>query len=68
MADLKTWRARIVSVAKNPLTYVVGFGVLGATLIVVGVAILANAGWSMVTAGAFLLAGAAFITRGMTNG
>lgn len=68
MAVSKAWRARMAALAVNPLAYVVGFGVVGAALVVAGVGVLAGAGWSLVAAGAFLIAGAAFITRGMSNG
>ena len=64
----KSWRASASALAVHPLAYVVAFGVIGAALIVAGVAVLAGAGWSLVVAGGFLLAGAAFITRGMSNG
>lgn len=63
------WLApRLAAVAVNPLAYVVGFGIAGAALVVSGVGVLAGVGWSLVAAGAFLIAGAAFITRGMSNG
>lgn len=64
----KTLHARASALAVHPLAYVIAFGVIGAALIVAGVAVLAGAGWSLVAAGIFLLAGAAFITRGMSNG
>lgn len=63
------WLApRVAALAANPMTYVLGFGIGGAALIVAGVAVLAGAGWSLIAAGAFLLGGATFVTRGMTNG
>lgn len=68
MATAKGWKANFGLLAESPLTYVVGFAVLGAALSVAGVAVLSGVGWALVTAGAFLLAAAAFITRGMSNG
>lgn len=61
---------QLKALAANPMTYVLGFAVGGAALVVAGVGVLAGAGWSLVAAGAFLIAAAAFITRGMgsTNG
>lgn len=68
MAADKGWKAKFGLLAASPLTYVVGFAMLGAALSVAGMAVLAGVGWALVTAGAFLLAAAAFITRGMSNG
>lgn len=64
----KAWRARVSALAVNPLSYVVGFAVSGAALIVSGVGVLVGTGWALATAGAFLIASAVFITRGMSNG
>ena len=61
-------RERMSQLAVNPLTYVVAFGVGGAALIVAGIALIGGTAWALVSAGAFLIAGAAFITRGMSNG
>lgn len=57
----------LAALAANPLTYVLGFAVAGAASIVSGVAIMAGPGWALVTAGAFLIAGAGYITRGMSS-
>lgn len=56
----------LAAIAINPLTYVLGFAVLGAVSIVSGIAVLAGIGWAMIASGAFLIAAAAFITKGMT--
>lgn len=57
---------KLAALAANPLTYVLGFSVAGAVSIVIGVFILAGSGFSLLTAGAFLIAAAAIITKGMT--
>ena len=62
------WRDAARTAATKPLTYVLGFALIGAGLVVAGVGVLAGPGFALIAAGAFLLAGAAFITRGMTNG
>lgn len=67
-AAAKWLATRMSAMAVNPLAYVVGFGVAGAGSIVAGVAVLSGTGWALVAAGVFMLAGAAFITRGMSNG
>lgn len=59
---------KLAGLASNALTYVIGFAFLGAASVVIGVAVLAGLGWALVSAGAFLLAAAWYITRGMTNG
>lgn len=59
-------KAALKAIAKSPLTYVVCFGVFGAVSVVCGVAYLAGLGWALVSSGVFLLAAAAYITRGMT--
>jgi hypothetical protein len=56
----------LAALAANPLTYVLGFAVIGAAGIVAGVAILAGAGWALIASGVFLIVGAGFITRGMS--
>lgn len=56
----------LAAIAANPLTYVLGFSVGGAASIVAGVTIVAGAGWAFIALGGFLIAGAGFITRGMT--
>jgi hypothetical protein len=56
----------LAALAANPLTYVLGFAIAGAVSIVAGVAILAGSGWALVASGIFLIAGAAYITKGMT--
>lgn len=62
------WRESVKVAATNPLTYVLGFSVLGAALITAGVAVLIGAGPALIAAGIFMMAGAVFITRGMSNG
>ena len=59
---------QIKALLVNPMTYVLGFGAVGAALVVAGIAVLAGAGFALVAAGAFLIAASAFITRGMSNG
>lgn len=56
---------RIKALAINPFTYVVGFGVAGALSIVAGIGLLFGAGWALVSVGAFLIAAASYITKGM---
>lgn len=56
----------LAALVANPMTYVLGFAFAGAASIVTGMAILAGAGWALLTAGVFLIAAAAFITRGMS--
>ena len=58
---MKTLKA----LAANPIAYVVGLSVAGALSVVVGVGLLAGAGWSLVALGAFLIAAASFITKGL---
>jgi hypothetical protein len=56
----------LAALAKHPLTYVLAFALSGAACVVAGVALLAGMGWSLMAAGAFLIASAAFITKGLT--
>lgn len=56
---------KLKALAANPLAYVIGFGLFGAMSIVAGVAVLAGAGWALVASGAFLLAAASYITKGL---
>jgi hypothetical protein len=56
----------LAALIANPMTYVLGFSIVGAASIVCGVAFLAGPGWALVTAGSFLIAAAGFITRGMS--
>lgn len=56
----------LAALVANPMTYVLGFAVAGAAGIVAGVAILAGPGWALIASGAFLIASAALITRGMS--
>lgn len=66
---VKAWRARVVALATNSMTYVLGFAVGGAALCVAGVGVLVGVGYALLTAGAFLLAGSWYITQGLkTNG
>lgn len=53
------------SVAASPYTYVFGFSAVGASSIVAGIALLAGAGFALLSVGAFLLIAAAYITRGL---
>lgn len=57
---------RLAALAVNPMTYVLGFALAGATSVVAGVGILAGVGSAFVAAGVFLLLAAGYITRGMT--
>lgn len=57
---------KLAALAANPMTYVLGFALCGAVSVVSGVAILAGAGWAMVATGAFLLAAAGYVTKGMS--
>ena len=59
-------KEKLAALAVNPMTYVLGFSVGGASSVVAGVGILAGAGSAFVVAGLFLLAAAVYITRGMT--
>ena len=58
-------KAKLAALAANPMTYVLGFALSGAASVVAGVAILSGAGWALVSAGAFLIAAAGYITTGM---
>ena len=58
----------IAAIAAHPMTYVLAFAAGGAVSVVAGVAVLAGPGWALVSAGAFLLAAAGYITKGMTDG
>jgi len=55
----------LAALAVNPMTYVLGFATGGAASIVAGVAVLAGAGLALVVAGAFLIAAASYITKGL---
>lgn len=56
----------LAALAASPMTYILGFAVTGAASIVTGVAILAGAGWALVTAGVLLITAAWYLTRGMS--
>jgi hypothetical protein len=56
---------RIKALAMNPFTYVVGFALVGALSIVAGIGLLFGTGWALVSIGAFLIAAASYITKGM---
>lgn len=51
----------------DPLTYVSLFGLCGAGLIVAGVSVLFGTGPALLVSGGFLIAAAAFISRGMRS-
>lgn len=53
------------ALAANPLAYVIGLAGIGAVSIVSGIAVLVGLGWALVASGAFLIAAASYITRGM---
>lgn len=53
------------ALAMNPFTYVIGFAVAGAACIVAGAALLFGSGWALICAGAFFIAAASYITKGM---
>lgn len=59
-------KKQFMAIAANPMTYVLGFALCGSVSIVAGVAILAGAGWAMVAGGAFMIAAAGYITKGLT--
>lgn len=59
---------KITAIAAHPMTYVLTFAAGGAVSVVAGVAVLVGLGWALVAAGAFLLAAAGYITKGMTDG
>lgn len=49
----------------SPMTYVLGFALLGASSIVAGAAIIWGAGPALIAAGAFLLVAAGVVVKGM---
>lgn len=53
--------------AAQPLTAVLGLGGVGASCVVAGVGVIAGTGWALVCGGAFLLATASLISKGMTT-
>lgn len=59
-------KQKLKALAESPLTYIVASGLCGALSIVSGVAVLAGVGWALVSSGAFLLAAATYITKGLT--
>lgn len=52
--------------AANPLTYIYGFYLLGAVSLVCGVGVVAGPGWALMASGAFMIAAAFFISKGLT--
>lgn len=58
-------KKKLAALAVDPLTYVFGFALLGAVSVVSGIAVLAGAGWALVASGVFLIAAAAYITKGL---
>ncbi|PZP90534.1 MAG: hypothetical protein DI587_38415 [Variovorax paradoxus] len=58
---------RLKRVAAQPLTAVLGLGAAGASCVVAGVFVIAGTGWALVCGGAFLLATASLISKGMTT-
>jgi len=53
------------AIVASPMTYVLGFGSLGASSIVVGSALLWGIGTALIVAGAFMLAAAGVVVKGM---
>ncbi|RCW73816.1 hypothetical protein [Pseudorhodoferax soli] len=58
---------RLKRAATQPLTAVLGLGVAGAGCIVAGVGLIAGTGWALAVGGAFLLAAASLIAKGMST-
>ena len=63
-AALRQFLARVMSA----LVWFLALGATGIALVVAGVAVLAGAGWALITAGAFLIFTAALIGQGMKHG
>lgn len=59
---------KILAALAHPMLYVLLFALAGAACVVCGVIMLLGVGWGLVSAGVFLLAASAYITRGITNG
>lgn len=61
------WKA-VKPVLLHPLSYVLGLGVLGAASIVTGVFLYQGPAAAFICAGVFMILGARYVSKGMTNG
>jgi len=60
-------KAALLAVAVSPLTYILALALGGAACVIAGVTVLLGPGFGLVAAGAFLIAAAVILTRGVKN-